>query len=173
MASVTSTYRYPPRRVMGDYLRSAAGLVLTGVPATQLPVASIGFAILIGLATLFAILGLQGLIRSRTRVVVSDAAIESSPCGGRVHWREITKVDLAYFSTRRDRRNGWMQLTLRAGKEMVRVDSRLEGFDRLAARSVQIARDQALSLSLATATNFRALGHEVTPEPGPTLQEAS
>ena len=49
-------------------------------------------------------------------------------------------MKLAYYSTRRDRKSGWMQLELGAGGARVRLDSRIAGFDRLVRRAARGGR---------------------------------
>ena len=51
-------------------------------------------------------------------------------------------MKLAYYSTRRDRRDGWMQLDLRSGWSSVRLDSRIEGFAELVERAARAADDR-------------------------------
>ncbi len=48
-------------------------------------------------------------------------------------------MKLAYYSTRRDRRDGWMQLELRAGASTIRLDSRIDGFAELVERAALAA----------------------------------
>jgi hypothetical protein len=67
-------------------------------------------------------------------------------------------MKLAYYSTRRDRKSGWMQLELGAGRTRLSVDSRLDGFERLVRHAVDVAGERNLELSEATAANLQALG---------------
>ena len=65
---------------------------------------------------------------------------------------------LAYYSTSRDRKTGWMQLELGAGRTRLSLDSRLDGFDAVVRHAVAAAADRDLQLSEATAANLQALG---------------
>jgi hypothetical protein len=65
---------------------------------------------------------------------------------------------LAYYSTRRDRRSGWMQLELGAGGARVRLDSRIEGFDQVVRHAAAVAAAHGLALNEATFANLEALG---------------
>jgi hypothetical protein len=67
-------------------------------------------------------------------------------------------LKLAYYSTRRDRRDGWMQLELRAGASTIRFDSRIDGFNQLVERAALAAAARGVELSAATAGNLEALG---------------
>ena len=75
-------------------------------------------------------------------------------------------MTLAYYSTRRDRRDGWMQLELRSGRKKVRLDSRIEGFAELVGKSASAARSRGLTLNAATLANLAALGVSLHSQPG-------
>ena len=81
-----------------------------------------------------------------------------------IQWAELDQMRLAYYSTRRDRRSGWMQLDLGAGGAKVRLDSRIEGFDQVVRRAAAVASERGLALSEATWANLQALGIHL-PEP--------
>ncbi len=51
-----------------------------------------------------------------------------------------------------------MQLELRAGRSVLRFDSRIEGFAMLVERAARAAARRGLSLDAATAANLRSLG---------------
>ena len=70
-------------------------------------------------------------------------------------------MKLGYYSTRRDRKSGWMQLELGAGRARLSLDSRLDGFDRLVRFATAAAAERELELSEATAANLSALGIRV------------
>jgi hypothetical protein len=69
-------------------------------------------------------------------------------------------MKLAYYSTRRDGRGGWMQLQLRAGSTTLRIDSHIEGFSELISAAVAAAETRGLSLDPAPSANLQALGVE-------------
>ncbi|MDH3231879.1 MAG: hypothetical protein OEQ29_00005, partial [Alphaproteobacteria bacterium] len=53
---------------------------------------------------------------------------------------------------------GWMHLTISGGKHKLGIDSIIEGFDDIAARSAIAAATNGVALSDATLRNFAALG---------------
>jgi len=165
------TLRYPLSRLAGDYARSAAGLALTGLPAASLPAFSTGSIVLGSLAALFLGLGAHAATRQATRVVVTGEYIESRPFAARLAWSELTQVKLAYYSTRRDRRDGWMQLVLKSDRRTLRVDSRLEGFDEVAREAARAACARGLELTPTSASNFQALGIELEPGVAEPLEQ--
>ena len=81
-----------------------------------------------------------------------------------IAWDRLDRMKLAFYSTRRDRKSGWMQLQLGAGGARLSLDSRLDGFDRLVRHAAIAADARGLELSQATVANLQALGIRV-PEP--------
>lgn len=157
-----SRHRYARQGLYGDYARTAAGLALTLGPLAITGATGIGAYVLVALAAVFALFGLRTLARQRAEVVLDAEGV--STAGMRrasVRWQELRSVKLAYFSTRRDRQRGWMQLTLRGDTGAVRVDSGLEGFEALVARAAQALNDSRLRVSDTSAANFAAYGHVV------------
>lgn len=152
-------HAYPASAMLGDYLRAAAGLVPTVAILAIASLGAVAAGILGGLAALFSVFGLRTALRHRTFVEVTEAGISASgPLGASIRWTELDRIKLAYYSTRRDRRDGWMQLELRAGRSVIRLDSRIEGFAELVERSARAAATRRLVLNPATAANLEALG---------------
>jgi len=162
----TTRHIYPASAMIGDYLRAAAGLVPTGAVFATAPVGTVGAAVLGGFAAIFAIFGLRTVLRHGTRLVMTDTELRAQGAWRRtIAWAELDRMKLAYYSTRRDRRSGWMQLELGAGGARVRLDSRIAGFDQLVRRAVEVAAARGIALNEATAANLEALGIRL-PEPG-------
>jgi hypothetical protein len=162
-----TVYRYPRRVIVADYLRASFGLVCTVVPlvaAAGQPIATVIFG---GLVGLFAVFGARTAIRQATRIALTEAGIERlaiSTFGlGRVTvpWERIADVKVRYFSTRRDRERGWMQLAVRSVDSRIAVDSTLQGFDQIAGRAARAAVANGVVLNAATLENLAALGLSV------------
>ena len=150
---------YPGRAMLGDYLRAAAGLVPTAAILATVRVSVPAAAFLGGGAALFFVFGIRTALRHCTRVELSDAVLRASgPLAETIVWSELDSIKLAYYSTRRDRGGGWMQLQLRAGPSVLRLDSRIEGFAVLVERAARAAAARSLPLDAATAANLRSLG---------------
>ena len=152
-------YRYPLRAIALEYFYTVLGLVFTLLPlalVTPLPAVT---GVLGGLALLFFIFGLRTLIRHNMFVAVSDGGVTLGGLWGvKIPWHEMREFKLSYFSTRRDRHGGWMQLRLRGQKRTIRLDSTLAGFDKLLARAAREARRHDLELGPETLQNLNALG---------------
>jgi hypothetical protein len=162
--------RYPFAALRADYLRAVAGLVLTLGPALFIPLDSMAIYVLGPAALLFLIFGLRTWRRHLTRVEVDDSGISLfSPRRVSLAWNGVRAVKLGYYSTRADRTGGWMQLTLKGdGQQTIRLDSSLDGFERVARLAADAARVRGIELTAATTSNFGALGIDIdTPVPRP------
>ncbi|MGF1631939.1 MAG: hypothetical protein ACFCUT_20875 [Kiloniellaceae bacterium] len=156
-------FRYPLRVLVGDYLRSAAGLfvglgVLLTVPPSLPVVAIFG-----SLAGLFAVFGLRTAHRHSLRVAVTDDEIACRGITTRViPWTRIDTMNLRYFGTRRSKwrpiGSGFMQLTLKGAGAAMTFESSIEDFDWLAGRAAAAMRARGLELDPATASNLVELG---------------
>lgn len=153
---------YPTSALLGDYARAAAGFFPTAAILTTASVGAIAGTVLGGFAALFAVFGVRTALRHGTQIEATETALSTS--GLRrisIPWCELDRLKLAYYSTRRDRREGWLQLELRAGSSTLRLDSRIEGFVDLVQASARAAERNSLSFSPATVTNLQALGVSV------------
>jgi hypothetical protein len=165
--SMPVTYRYPVARLVPDGLRALVGIAFTGVPLATVPVASWFGMVLAAGVVLFGVFGILTVLRLRTEVRVDDEGIETRPGRrGAVRWRGLRSVRLRYFAVRRERerkrgegaRGGWMQLVLKGDDRVVRIDSRLRGFDDVLRRTVAAAAAAGLDLDPITRANFEAAG---------------
>ncbi len=161
---------YPASAMVGDYLRAAAGLIPTGILFATVPLGTVAATVLGGFAAMFGLFGLRTLLRHGTRVEMTDTELSVHGATRRtIAWAELDRMKLAYYSTSRDRRSGWMQLELRAGggagnaavSTKVQIDSRIAGFDSLVRRAAEAAAFRGLALSDATVANLESLGIRV------------
>ncbi|MGD9615575.1 MAG: hypothetical protein AB7H90_09540 [Alphaproteobacteria bacterium] len=157
---VSSTWHsYPASAMIGDYLRAAAGIVPAGAIFATVPVAPFPATVLGGFAIVFGIFGLRTALRHNTSIEIGDIGIRARGLvERRIAWAELDRVKLSYYSTRRDRKSGWMQLELSGGGTKLGLDSRIEGFGEVARRAAEAAYARQLQLSESTAANLEALG---------------
>lgn len=175
-----SEHSYPIAVLWGDYLRSAVGVALTGVPAILVPPGPVVTSLLGGLALVFAGFGARTALRQRLRMTADEHCLAwhtlvwhtlvwHTPVwqtmGRRsLNWRELDSVRLAFFATRRRRGEGVMELTLRAGPTRIKLDSNIVGFADIARLAHDAARNLGVELTTRTIGNFQALGvREATP----------
>ena len=154
-----SRHRYPARAVLLDYLYSGLGLLFTLGPLGLAASAGLAAWVLGGLGALFAVYGARTVLRHRTCLRLSEEGlVVESLLRRHLPWDRLTRCTLGYYSTRRHRDRGWMQLTLKAGRRSLRIDSQIEGFDRIVRRAVHAAAGSGIALDHTTQENLRALG---------------
>ena len=153
-----SDHRYTVAALTPDYVRAGAGIALTAGPLVVVNPAPIPAYLLGALAILFALFAARTAIRQRTTIRLSRTGIRAlGPFGAAIEWAELSKVELRYFSTRRDRAKGWMQLRLRAGRRRLRLDSSVDAFESIAARATEEARARGVGLDESTRANLAAI----------------
>ena len=154
-----SRYRYHLRSLLPDYLRAAAGFVVTAGLVLFVALASVMLWILGICAVLFVLFGVRTALRHMTLVELTAEDIRAAgPFGVTIRWEELRDVDVRYFSTNRDRSGGWMQLTLRGRGRRMRVDSTIDDFAGLARRVALAAIAHRVPISEASRVNLNAIG---------------
>ena len=157
-------HTYPTPAMLGDYARAAAGLLPVVAIISIAPVGAFEATVLGGLAALFTVFGIRTALRHGSCLELTEGVLRASGLvRTSIALRELDRLKLTYYSTRRDGRGGWMQLELRSGSSTLRLDSRVEGFTKVVKASTRAAEARGLSLDLATLTNLRALGIELHP----------
>lgn len=169
--SQSSLHRYDTRVLMGDYIRALAGAVVCFAPLVLVEVASVLVYILLGVGAVFTVFGLRTLVKNLTRIELSAQGIRTlGPIARQIDWTELSGMKLAFYSMRRNRYGGnmdlsgsksWMELKLRGTANTITVDSSLDGFDTVVAIAMEAARDQELPLNDVTLANLDAMGFAV------------
>jgi|OM-RGC.v1.017658580 hypothetical protein len=152
--------RYDRMSVIGDILRGGVGGVIVLAPVASLALHWAMQGILIGLGLLFWWFALRNTMRLQTRVdLLEDSIIIDGISREQLHWRELTAVHARYFSTRRDRSDGWLQLTIEGhNRQKMVIDSAIMDFDQLAEHVAYHAQRQGLEIDVVTAENLTAIG---------------
>jgi hypothetical protein len=152
-------HRYPLGTLMADYARAAPGLALTLPPLLLVATSPIVSFVLAVLAALFAGFALSTLARQRGVIVLQDDGITAEGMWRRhIAWDALRSARLRWFGPRHDRRDGAMQLVLKGGRRRLVLDSRIDGFETIAAAAAAAAQYRGLPLTAATIDNFAALG---------------
>lgn len=152
--------RYPQQTLVADYMRATTGVVLCGAPLLLLDINRWLAALLLAGFVLFALFLIRTALRHRTRYVFGpDTLCADGPAGTLVEWNRLDRLKLSYFSTKRDRSDGWMQLSVGStGGRLIKVDSALEGFHDIVERAAQAAEVTGAPLSDATRANLKSMG---------------
>ena len=162
-----SEHRYSRAAIRGDFIRAGAGSALTLGPLVLAPASTIVSVILGGLTLLFVGFGVRTWIRQKSHILADEENLVVSGMGvKKIAWQDISAVELRYYTTKRDRSRGWMQLTLTAGDTKVRLESTLDRFERIAELAAGAARLEGLTLTQTTLENLRALGISTSKEKG-------
>jgi hypothetical protein len=154
---------YPLSSLWPDYLRAGIGLSISAGLQLFASPQSVIFMVLTGLSLLFAWLGASTLWRQQIEIELDATGIVQTSrwrSGWRrvVPWSEITAVSLRYFSTRRDRSQGWWQLTIRGHRGQVRADNGLTEFPSLVQQAIAAAARNGATMNAATRANAAQLG---------------
>lgn len=154
--------RYPRTALLGDYARAGAGLAITALPLALLEVNRWLAVPLAAAALLFALFALRTAQRQASSLELDEGGVAMrGPMGASLAWADLRSLDLRYYSTRRDRSDGWMQLTLKGGGRRLRADSTLDGFDRLVEHAVRAAARNGVALTPVTVDNLLAMGMDM------------
>jgi hypothetical protein len=152
-----SVHRYPPQTLVGDYGRAGLGLLLTMPPLFYGPGTAITIALLMVAAICLYFLA-RTVERNRTVISVDDDGITLTGFrSSSVKWADLARMTLAYYAVKREKSDGWMELTLRDAQTAVKLDSRLEGFFAIVNKAAQVARERRIPLNKITLDNLKAL----------------
>lgn len=152
-------HRYPTGTVLADYVRAVMGMALTLGPLAVFNVVPVMVYILGALGALFLVFGFRTVLRHLTRVEVSSDEIRiERPARMAIRWRRLDAMSLRYYSTRRDKTRGWMQLKIKGNGRAMTLDSTLVGFNDIVRRALGAAEDNGVSLDSRTLANLPGLG---------------
>ncbi len=159
---------YPLSRLWPDYLRSVGGLVIClGLLLFAAP-QSVIFVLLAGLSLLLAWLGAATLWRQQIEIELDASGVVRFGRWGLgrrlvIPWPEVRGVTLRYYSTRRDRSEGWLQVAIEGHRGTLRADSDLAGFSHLVAQAIAAAGQAGIALNPATLQNATRLSADMRP----------
>lgn len=152
-------FRYSATALNGDLVRAGIGFALCATPIVLVSLEPWLMLLLATPAGLFVLFGTRTWLRRSLRVVVDDTGMSVNGLkSARLSWSELRRFKLSYFSTRRDRSNGWMQLYLHGPSARFSFDSNLDGFDEICRRAFRAATDNDVELSSASLRNLAELG---------------
>jgi hypothetical protein len=162
-------YRYRTRRLVGDYLRGACGLAGSISAWVFLPSVVQVHLLIGGLTLLFLLFTIRTAWRQAVRIEASDETLvltlprsiffKQEP----VAWRDLVSVKLRYYSTRRNRKNGWFTMHLAGPTARIAFDSDLDGFEDMARRAALAVRANGIAIDDTTRANLAALGFDEQP----------
>jgi hypothetical protein len=163
---MTTEFRYAPRVVMAGYARSAFGLTITVGPLLFLHPASWMAVVLAGGAALFLIYAAGVAVRHSRSFSLGETGIEARGLfGSKIRWDELGAVQLNYYSTHSDRRHGWVELIVRGARDVIRIESSIDGFPAIAGRVAMEATRHGCPLDEDSRVHLAQLGVHVDAQP--------
>lgn len=158
---MSRSFHYSARALAGDYACGATGLACAATPLLFVqPAAPVALA-LAAVAALFLVYFGRTVYRQLTHIELDEAGIRvKGPLGAAIRWEDLRSLRLNFYSTRRDREGGWMQLRLRDARRTIRVDSELDGFAGLVRAAATEAARLGVEIDDATRGNLAMLGNE-------------
>jgi len=151
------TLRYARPALYADYARAAVGVAVCFLPMLFVARNTVTVVLAV-LGVLFLLFGARTAFRHATEIVADESGVAArGPFGGRIAWDRLERLKLAYYATRRDRKGGWMHMTLAGEGRTLRLDSSLDGFTDIARMAARAGAANGLEVSDATRANFAAL----------------
>jgi hypothetical protein len=171
--------RYPLGSLVWDYMRGILGLGISVVIIQSIGLDTPIFWVILGLAVLFLVWLANTALRHISRIRFDEEGLTSMPWPKKaIVWSGLDRMELRYYSTKRRKRrdaerdreaalegkrsnDGWMTLTLKAGKDKIDIESTLPHFADIVARAAYAAKQANLVLDQVTLENMSALGVKV------------
>ncbi len=154
-----TTHRYQRGAIAADYARGGLGLAVTGLPLVATPLATTITVIFGGLATLFGVYVVRTWLRASQAIELDgDGIRRTGPMAIEIPWDGLDAMEVRYFSTRRDRTGGWMELKVAGAGRKLAVESSIDDFEAVVRHCMLVAGRNELALSETTQDNLRALG---------------
>lgn len=152
-------HRYPWSAIKADYARATAGMILTFGPLFYVPAESIAGIVLLIVGVLFLAFALRTWDRQRLVIRLGDNGVTAAALLRKnIAWQDITALQLRYYAVKRDRSQGWMQLTLRSADSKMQMESTLEAFEKIVEIAARAAERNGIEFSPSTFENIRSLG---------------
>jgi hypothetical protein len=154
--------RYPLGSLVWDYLRGILGLGISVVVLQSVELDNLIFWVVLGFAVLFLVWLVNTALRHASRIRFDEEGLQTMPWPKKtIHWSGLEEIALRYYSTKRKRKDGWMTLSLKAGKNKIDIESSLPHFADIVARAAHEAKKADLRVDQVTLDNLDALGVKV------------
>ncbi|MEM6903044.1 MAG: hypothetical protein AAF556_07380 [Pseudomonadota bacterium] len=158
-----SGLRYDRAAIIGDLVRGGFGVLATFGPLLVVPDVHPAFIIILGsLGLLFGWFLFRTALRWPIVVSVGPTGLEEGRGYGparAIDWSSLSTAQLRYYSTKRDRDEGWLQLELTDDTgAKVTLDSNLQEFATVGEYVAIAAQRGGVLIDATSADNFLFLG---------------
>jgi hypothetical protein len=153
-------YRWPRTAMIADYWRSGVGFSVSFLIALFVPVVSLAFLFFAVLAVIFGLYLAQTVLRANTTLRLDPDGLSVSGVFGTtmIRWDALDHFALRYYTLRRDKEAGWLDLKLRSPAASISLDDRVGGFRAILDRAWEAARARDIGISSSTYANLTAAG---------------
>lgn len=157
-----SNHTYPLYTVLGDYIRAVLGVGVSSVPLFVFSSKPIITYVFWGLIVIFSLYGLRTFMRHCSHYeATNDGLLVTGLLRRGFTWSQLSKLRLKYFSTRRDKSGGWMQLEMTGNGQRIAVNSAISGFPDMLARAAEAAQANGIELDEASLANLASINTPV------------
>jgi len=155
-----AVFRWPRTALLGDFFRSGIGFVLTLSFLLLVPFRSLAFFAFSPIVVIFGLYVAQTALRARSVMTLLPEGLAVEGIFGRriIRWAALDVFALRYYTLRRDKQAGWMDLKLGSAGYSITLDDRLGGFHSILERAWQAARERDIGISSSTYANLTAAG---------------
>jgi len=155
-----AVYRWPRAAIVADYWRSGIGFGASFLFMLLVPPLSLAFPLFAGLAIVFGLYLAQTILRARTKLKLEPEGLAVVGALGSklIRWDALNHFALRYYTLRRDKEAGWLDLKLRSPTATITLDDRVDGFRAILERAWAAAQARVLGISSSTYANLTAAG---------------
>ncbi len=153
-------YHWPTTALHGDLVRTGLGFLACAAVLLLVPPTSIVFIAFVVPTIVFAAYVMQTLLRTTTTLTLlpEGLAIQSYLGQRLIRWDTLDQFQLRYYTLRRDKETGWLDLKLGSPGSSITLDDRVEGFRPILERAWEAARARDIGISSSTYANLTAAG---------------
>jgi hypothetical protein len=153
-------YHWPRAAIIADYWRSGPAFAACLIATLFMPPISIAFVLFAAIAVVFGLYLCQTVLRARTALRLKPEGLAISGYFGDrlIRWDALDQFALRYYTLRRDKEAGWMDLKLGDGVAKITLDDRVDGFRSILERAWEAARSRDIGISSSTYANLTAAG---------------
>ena len=146
---------------MIDYFKALIGICFSLVPYLFFKISNELTFIFIFIFIIFVYYGFETFLRNISEIIVTDNGIYQKNAILKekyLSWDKIDTIKLRYFSTRRDKEKGWLELSIYKNNRKIKIYSSITNFSIILNIIANKAKNNNFEINNNTRLNFRAFG---------------